>query len=78
MYSFTLSLTSALYGDGWSAPRLGRFTPGITRYPLYSWSVWTGAEHLAHTGIRSPDLPTLTESLFRLSYPADDSRSDES
>jgi hypothetical protein len=35
-YSPTLSLTSALEGGGWSAPRPGRFTPGKdTRYPLY-------------------------------------------
>ena len=27
-YSSTLSLTSALDGDGWSTPRFGRFTPG--------------------------------------------------
>ena len=35
MYSSTLPSTSALDGVGWSAPRLGRFTPGKTRYPLY-------------------------------------------
>jgi hypothetical protein len=35
-YSFTLSLTSALDGDGWLRPCPGRFTPGKeTRYPLY-------------------------------------------
>jgi hypothetical protein len=27
-YSFTLSLTSALYGFGWSTPRPSRFTSG--------------------------------------------------
>jgi hypothetical protein len=32
LYSFPIS---SLEGDGWSAPRLGRFTPGKTRYPLY-------------------------------------------
>ena len=32
-YSYTLSLTSALDGNGWSTPRSGRFTPGKqTRY----------------------------------------------
>jgi hypothetical protein len=35
MYSSTVPSTSALDGDGWSAPRPGRFTPGKTRYPLY-------------------------------------------
>ena len=31
--------------------------------------IWTGAENLALTGIRSPYLPTHSESLYRLSYP---------
>jgi len=36
MYSTTLSLTSALDGDGWSTPRTGRFTPGKeSRWPFY-------------------------------------------
>jgi hypothetical protein len=33
-------------------------------------SVWTGAENLASTGIRSPDRPARSQSLYRLSYPA--------
>jgi hypothetical protein len=34
-YNFTLSLTSALDGDGWSTPRPGRLTPvKETRYPF--------------------------------------------
>jgi hypothetical protein len=32
--------------------------------------VWTGAENLAPTGIRSPDHPACSQSLYRLSYPA--------
>jgi hypothetical protein len=48
--------------------------PGKTRYPLYWWlgalePVWTGAENLAPTGIRSPDRPARSESLYELSYP---------
>ena len=31
--------------------------------------VWTGAENLAPTGIRSPDRPSRSESLYRPSYP---------
>jgi len=31
--------------------------------------VWTVAENLTPTGIRSPDRPDLSESLYRLSYP---------
>jgi hypothetical protein len=35
-YSYTLSLTSALDGGGWSTPSPGRFIPWKeTRYPLY-------------------------------------------
>ena len=30
--------------------------------------VWTGAENLAPTGIRSPDRPARSDSLYRLSY----------
>ena len=33
-------------------------------------SVWTGAENLAPTGIRSPDRPARSQSLYRLSHPA--------
>ena len=32
--------------------------------------VWTGAENLDLTGIRSPDRPVRSQSLYRLSYPA--------
>jgi hypothetical protein len=31
-------------------------------------TVWTGGENLAHTGIRSPDRPARSQSLYRLSY----------
>jgi hypothetical protein len=31
--------------------------------------VWTGAENLASTEIRSPDRPARSQSLYRLSYP---------
>ena len=65
----------ALDGGGWSAPRPGRFTPGKDQVPIVQeagWAprtVWTGAENLAPTGIRSPDRPARSESLYRLSYP---------
>ena len=35
----------------------------------YGGPVWTGAENLATTGIRSPDCPARRQSLYRLSYP---------
>ena len=31
-------------------------------------AIWTGAENLAATGIRSPDRPARRQSLYRLSY----------
>jgi len=31
--------------------------------------VWTGAENVVPTGIRSPDRPALIEPPYRLSYP---------
>jgi hypothetical protein len=31
--------------------------------------VWTGAENLASTGIRSPDRPARSQSLYQLRYP---------
>ena len=70
MYSSTFSLTSALDGDGWLTSHLARFNPGKeTRYPAWApGPVWTGAENLASTSIRSPDRPARSESLYRLRY----------
>jgi hypothetical protein len=51
-------------------------TPGNDPVPILQkagWApgpVWTGAEYLAPTGIRSPDRPARIQSLYRLSYPA--------
>jgi hypothetical protein len=48
--------------------RPGRFTPGND--PMWApGSVWTGAENIASTGIRSPELPARSESPYRLRYP---------
>ena len=63
MYSSTLPSTTALDGGGWSTPRPGRFTSGKDPVPTVKeagWApgpVWTGAENLASTEIRSPDRP---------------------
>ena len=53
------------------------FTPGKDPVPIVQeagWApgpVWTGAENLAPpTGIRSPDGPARSQSLYRLRYPA--------
>jgi len=52
------------------------FTPGKDPVPIVQeagWapvSVWTDAENLAPTGIRSPDRPARSQSLYRLCYPA--------
>ena len=50
------------------------FTPGKDPVPIVQeagWapgSVWTGGENLGPTGIRSPDRPARSQSLYRLSY----------
>jgi len=52
------------------------FTSGKDPVPIVQeagWApglVWTGAENLAPTGIRSPDRPTRSQSLHRRRYPA--------
>ena len=69
-YSSTLSLTSALVGGGWLTPRRGRFE---TRYPLYRrlGGPQGRSGRVRKTrliGIRSPDRPARSQSLYRLSY----------
>jgi hypothetical protein len=50
------------------------FTPGKVPVSIVQesgWAprpVWTGAENLAYTGVRSPDRPARSHSLYRLSY----------
>jgi hypothetical protein len=66
-------MTSALEGGEWSAARPGRNLPPVPIVQEAGWApgpVWTGAENLAPTGIRSPDRPARSHSLYRLSYPA--------
>ena len=66
--------SSALDWGKWSAPRPGRFTPGKISVPSAQEAgqaprlLMTGAENHASTGIRSPDRPARSESLYRLSY----------
>jgi len=63
---------------GWGVSVTPRplFTPGIHSVPIVQeavWApgpVWTGAENLAPSGIRSSELQPLAQSLYRLSYPA--------
>ena len=64
-------MTSALRRGWGSAPRPGRFTPGKDPVPIVQEAgraprpVWTGAENLAHTGIRSQDRPARSEDMDR-------------
>ena len=63
---------------GWGVSVTPRplFTPGKDLVPIVQeagWApgpVWTGAENLAPTGVRSPDCPAHSQSLYRLIYPA--------
>ena len=60
---------------GVGGQRLGRFTSGKDPVPIVEEAVrarrpvWTGAENIAPTGIRSPNRPARSESLYWLSYP---------
>jgi hypothetical protein len=68
-------MTTALEEGEGSASRHGRsLPPGTDPVPIVQeagWApgpVWTGAENLAPTGIRSPDRPARSQSLYRLGY----------
>ena len=73
MYSFTLTLTSALDVGGQRHaptalyPRNKDPVPVVQEAEWVPGPVWTGAENLVPTGIRSPDRPAGSESLYRLS-----------
>jgi hypothetical protein len=62
---------------GWGVSVTPRplFTPGKDSLPIVleaGWApgpVWAGAENLAPTGIRPPDRPARSQSLYRLRYP---------
>jgi hypothetical protein len=75
MYISTFSLTPALDGGGWSTPRPGQLTPGKNPVPTVykdGWApgpVWTGAENLVLTAVRSQDRPGRSGSLYRLNHP---------
>jgi hypothetical protein len=63
-YISNLSLTSALVVDWWSTPRPGNHYAGGWMHPKARLN---RAENLAPIGIRSPDRPARSESLYRLS-----------
>ena len=74
MYSFTLSLTLALDGDGWSTPHPGCFNTGTEPEPFVGDWVGhraglqgCGKSHLS-SGIRFPDCPSHSETLYQLCY----------
>jgi hypothetical protein len=62
-------MTLALEGVGGQRHAQAAFTAGKNPVPIVQeagWApgpVWIGAENLAPTGIRSPDLPARSESL---------------
>jgi len=68
---------------GWGVSVTPRplFTPRKDLVPIaqeVGWApgpVWTGAENLTPTRIRSPDRPARSQSLYQLHYPAQKSRS---
>jgi len=77
IYSYTLSLTSALDGGVWSTPHPGRFTPGNYSVPIMQEAGCSRAGLDGYgkspppttTGVRSLDRPAPSKSLHRLRYP---------
>jgi hypothetical protein len=71
-----LFLTLAVERGRFSVTPRPLSTPGKDPVPIVQeagWApkpVWTGADNLASTGIRSPDRPARSQSLYRQSYPA--------
>jgi hypothetical protein len=67
-------MTTALEGVRGQLHALAALYPRKEPVPIVQeagWAlrqVWTGAENLAPTGIRSPDRRTRSQSLYRLSY----------
>jgi hypothetical protein len=70
-YRSTVSLPAALGGGGVANATRRLHYP---RYSLCRWlggppgTDWTGAKNLNRIGIRYPDRPAYSESLYRLSY----------
>ena len=71
------SMTAALEGGEWSASRPCRTLPPrkdpvpiLQEAGWVAGPVWTGAENLVLTGIRSRTVQPVAQSLYRLSYPA--------
>ena len=70
-------MTTALEGGKGSASHPGHsLPPGKDPVPIVqeaAWApgpVWPGVENLAPIGIRSPDRPAHSQSLYRIRYPA--------
>ena len=68
-YRTTFSLTSALDGVGGQRHATAALTLGKTRYPLYRSRSGRVRKISPPNGIRSPDRPARSGSLYRLSYP---------
>ena len=75
-FSSTLSVLSEVEGGGWSTSNSGILPmgknpgTGCKEARWASGSVWTDAENLAPTGLRTPDRPDCNESRQRLRYPS--------
>ena len=74
LYSFLITALEVVVG-GFSVTPRPPFTPGKDSVPIVQeawWApgpVWTGAENLDPTGIRTPEGPVRSQSLYRLSNP---------
>jgi hypothetical protein len=76
VYLYSFMTNSARRGWWVSGKARPLFTPRKDPIPIVQeagWApgpVWTGAENLVPTGIRSPDRPARSQSLYRLRSPA--------
>jgi len=75
-------MTLALDGVGGHHHAPAAFTPRKDPIPIVQeagWApglVWIGVENLAPTGIRCPDLPACSKSLYQVQYPGPNSLED--
>jgi hypothetical protein len=76
MYSSTFSVTSTLYGDGWSKTCPGRFTPGNDTIHIIMEAGWVPGSRPRRVR-KSPsyrDLISGPSSPYRVVIPTDPSR----
>jgi len=73
MYSFMIKALEGVRGQRHAPTALCPGKDPVSIVQEHWWApgpVWTVAQNLAPTGIRFPDRPARSQSLYRLRYPA--------